>query len=42
MQTHKAAHSTLRVEFSLFYEGFDEPVAKLGCTRSGWKSGLIL
>lgn len=29
MQTHKATHSTLGVEFPLFYEGFDEPVAKL-------------
>jgi hypothetical protein len=29
MQTHKTTHPTLGVEFTLFHEGFDEPVAKL-------------
>lgn len=32
METDKTAHPTLGVEFSLLYEGFDEPVAKLGYT----------
>jgi hypothetical protein len=29
MQTYEAAHPTLGIEFPLFYEGLDEPVAKL-------------
>ena len=41
MQTYKTAHSTLGVEFTLFYEGFDEPITKLRCTRSRRKSGLL-
>ena len=34
-QTYEAAHSALRVEFPLFYEGFDEPVAELRDMWSG-------
>jgi hypothetical protein len=35
MKTYEAAHSTLGVEFPLFYEGFDQPVAKLQRISSG-------
>jgi hypothetical protein len=41
MGTYEAAHSTLGVEFSLFYEGFDQPVAKLQRISSGQKTGML-
>ena len=33
IQTYEVAHSTRRVEFPRFYEGFDEPVTKLRDAR---------
>ena len=39
--TYEAPHSTFGIEFSLFYEGFDEPVAELRRISSGWKSGML-
>jgi hypothetical protein len=41
MGTYEAAHSTFGIEFSLSYEGFDQPVAELRRISSGWKTGTL-